>query len=225
MAVKKQTERDTSDYSYLLTHILEDPWDIFNTHTDIKEVVKNAQKSLKDRGLTGFRKSEIKTAILTLKEGLKNRTVDKTLRPLINISKKQWAKHLCNSYRVTTMNALNTLCREVWGSRLPDSCLDEIKTHLHTQEKDEKSKEIDEALSEMFDDVITTVPAPLLEETLKKEVNRSIQLGAISIKASEGSEISIKSLRASDLVGVNNSSSIVIDKVEDGMLFGVKVCF
>ena len=91
------------------------------------------------------------------------------------------------------------------------------------QEKEEKSKEIDEALSEMFDDVIITEPAPLLEDTLKK--NRSIQLGAIEIKASEGSEISIKSLRASDLVGVNNSSSIVIDKVEDGMLFGVKVCF
>ena len=221
MAVKKQA--DAEDYSYLLTHILEDPWEIFNTHTDIKEVVKNAQKSLKDRGLTGFRKSEIKTAILALKSGLKNRTIDKALRPLINISKKQWAKHLCTSYRVSTMNALNTLCREVWGSRLPDNCIEEIKTHLHTKEDDEKSKEIDEALSEMFDDVITTVPAPLLEDTLKK--NRSIQLGSIEIKASEGSEISIKSLRASDLVGVNNSSSIVIDKVEDGMLFGVKVCF
>ena len=222
MAVKKQTERDASD---LLTHILEDPWGIFNTHTDIKEVVKNAQKSLKDRDIKGFRKSEIKTAIFTLKEGLKNRTVDKELRPLINISKKQWAKHLCNSYRVSTMNALNTLCREVWGSRLPDSCLAEIKTHLHTKEDDEKSKEIDEALSEMFDDVITSVPAPLLEDTLKKELNRSIQLGEILFYMDEGSEISINSLRASELVGVNNSSSIHIDKVEDGMLFGVKVCF
>ena len=221
MAVKKESH--VEDYSFLLTHILEDPWEIFNTHTDIKEIVKNAQKSLRDRGLTGFRKSEIKTAILVLRDGLKNRTIETALRPLINLAKKQWAKHLCNSYRVTTMNALNTLCREVWGSRLPDNCLDEIKTHLHTQEKEEKSKEIDEALSDMFDEVIITEPAPLLEDTLKK--NRSIQLGAIEIKASEGSEISIKSLRASDLVGVNNSSSIVIDKVEDGMLFGVKVCF
>lgn len=224
MAVKKET-RDAEECSFLLTHILGDPWEIFNTHTDIKDVVKNAQRSLKERGVKGFRKSVIKTAILALKSGLKNRTIDKALRPLINLSKKQWAKHLCSEYRVTTMNALNTLCREVWGSRLPDSCLDEIKTHLSTKEQEEKTKEIDEALSEMFDHPIATVPAPLLEETLKKEVDRSIQLGAISIKASEGSEFTINSLRASDLVGVKNSSSIVIEKVEDGMLFGVKVCF
>ena len=108
---------------------------------------------------------------------------------------------------------------------MPDSCLEEIKTHLHTKEIEEAEKASDQAISELFGEEITSVPAPLLEETLKKELNRSIQLGAISIKASEGSEISIKSLRASDLVGVNNSSSIHIDKVEDGMLFGVKVCF
>ena len=192
MVVKKQE----TDLNVILTHILEDPWGILNTHTDIKEIVKNAQNSLKNRDLN-FRKSDIKSALLMLKEGLKNRKIDKALRPLINTSKKQWAKYVCTNYRVTTMNALNELCREVWGSRLPDNCIEEIKSHLHTPEKEERDNEIDEMLSDILGEEVASVPAPSLEDSLKnKENEMTIQLGDIVINATEGTEISIKSLKA-----------------------------
>ena len=221
MVVKKQE----TDLNVILTHILEDPWGILNTHTDIKEIVKNAQNSLKNRDLN-FRKRDIISALFMLKDGLKNRKIDTALRPLINTSKKQWAKYVCTNYRVTTMNALNELCREVWGSRLPDNCIEEIKSHLHTPEKEERDNETDEMLSDILGEEVASVPAPSLEDSLKnKENEMTIQLGDIVINATEGTEISIKSLKASELKSIKNSSQIIIDRVEDGMLLGVKVLF
>ena len=104
----------------ILEFVLEHPYQCFQVSTDINQVIKNTTALLKTKKVE-FKDEEISSTLKVLKRCLQSRKgFNKGIYQAIKPAKLMWAKYVCNDFTIRSMNEFDELCRNVWGSRLPD---------------------------------------------------------------------------------------------------------
>jgi hypothetical protein len=199
----------------LLEFVLEHPYQCFQVNTDINQVIKNTTALLKTKNIE-FKAEDISSTLETLKKSLQSRKgLNKATHQAIKPAKFMWAKHVCNHFTIRSMNELDELCRNVWGSRLPDIYRKTLKSYYDAESHVDSDKLLSELLGE---DVQTVVPPHLTP------LKGRVEVGDIKITMGTGT-LTFKTLEASNLKKVENSKKISIGRVEDGLLFDVVIDF
>jgi len=199
----------------ILEFVLEHPYQCFQVSTDINQVIKNTTALLKTKKVE-FKDEEISSTLKVLKRCLQSRKgFNKGIYQAIKPAKLMWAKYVCNDFTIRSMNEFDELCRNVWGSRLPDSCRKALKGYYGT----ESHVDSDKQLSELFGEEIQTVEPPHLPSPKGR-----VEVGDIKITMGTGT-LAFKTLKASNLKKVENSKNISIGRVEEGLLFDVVIDF
>ena len=196
----------------LLKFVLEHPYQCFQVNTDINQVIKTTSDLLKTKNIE-FTAKDISSTLKTLKKSLQSRKgLNKVTHQAIKPAKFMWAKYVCNHFTIRSMNEFDELCRNVWGSRLPDIYRKTLKSYYDTG----SHVESDKLLSELFGEDIQTLVPPHL--------TGRVEVGDIKITMGTGT-LTFKTLEASNLKKVENSKKISIGRVEGGLLFDVVIDF
>ena len=200
----------------LLEFVLEHPYQCFQVNTDINQVIKNTRDLLKTKNID-FKYEDLDLTLKTLKKSLQSRKgINNATHQAIKPAKFMWAKYVCNHYTIRSMNEFDELCRNVWGSRLPDLYRKTLKSYYEPKASNVES---DKLLSELLGEEIQTIEPPHLPSP-----KGQVEIGDIKITMSTGT-LTFKTLEASNLKKVKNSKKISIGRVEDGLLFDVEIDF
>tara|TARA_B100000424_G_C22933280_1_gene496502 strand:- start:588 stop:1133 length:546 start_codon:yes stop_codon:yes gene_type:complete len=149
----------------------------------------------KDLGAYLHSEFDVEATLSKLRKALSTRGkkgIDAETKRSIKEAKKKWALSVIENHKVVSINALNTISKRVWGSRISDNENGELRNKIA-----EYNQPIPFGL-------------PVSEEV--EEALTCVSIGEVTITVPKGSKISISSVDLAEFK-VKGSGSISIGRV------------
>ena len=154
-----------------------------NSDFDFEGVISKLQNAMKSRG----------------------RGIDRELMKQIQSAKYKWANDLLDDVgsQISTMGSLNTICRKVWGSRISDIYVSQLKDKINL------NLQIKTKLESYQDDLFSRLEEAPTEEAPTEEEPPSqtcVSIGEVTISVPKGSVVSISKMELGDFKVIGGGS-------------------